>query len=196
MYTAFPEPVSPIPGGPDLRELIRILQRLIFFAQSCKTPLSLQNFFFLTLPENIWTTNTLEQYPVIPNPPPPIANYKGDVDASDRATTKNEGELNKKTFYECINMNAALVTHFLSLVNPTFKTCYELTQLSYPNSPFLNLFDFFMRKYKRCDEQDRAHNKLLMHDKWTPTDEFEKLVTQMNTGVMYAQYVDHPIPDQ
>ena len=51
-----------------------------------------------------------------------------------------------------------------------------------------------MRKYKRSNEQGRAHNKLLMHAKWTPTDGLEKLVTQINTGVMYAQYVDHPIP--
>ena len=57
-------------------------------------------------------------------------------------------------------------------------------------------FDFFMQKYKRSNEQERAHNKLLMHAKWTPTDGFEKLVTQINIGVMYAQYVDRPIPDQ
>ena len=93
-------------------------------------------------------------------------------------------------------MNAALVTSFLSLINSTFKTCYELTQLSYPNSPFLNVFDLFMRKYKRSNEQDRSQNKLLMHAEWTPTDGFEKLVTQINIGVMYAQNVDHPIPDQ
>ena len=53
-----------------------------------------------------------------------------------------------------------------------------------------------MRKYKRSNEQYRAHNKLLMHSEWTPTGGFEKLVTQINIGVMYAQYVDHPIPDQ
>ena len=93
-------------------------------------------------------------------------------------------------------MNAAHVTRFLSLINPTFKNCYELTQLSYPNAPFLNVLDFFVRKYKRSNEQDRAHNKLLMHAEWTPTDGFEKLVTQINIGVMYAQYVDHPISDQ
>ena len=56
-------------------------------------------------------------------------------------------------------MNAALVTRFLSLINPTFKTCYELTQLSYPNAPFLNVFNLFMRKYKISNDQDRAHNK-------------------------------------
>ena len=93
-------------------------------------------------------------------------------------------------------MNAALVNRVLSLINPKFKTCDELTQLSYPNAPFLNFFDFFMRKYKRSNEQYRAHNKLLMHDEWTPTDGFKKLVTQINIGVMYAQYVYHPIPDQ
>ena len=93
-------------------------------------------------------------------------------------------------------MNAALVTPFLSLINPTFKTCYELIKLSYSNAPFLNVFELFMRKYKRINEQDRAHNKLLMNAKWTPSDGFEKLVTQINIGVMYAQYVDHPIPDQ
>ena len=27
-------------------------------------------------------------------------------------------------------------------------------------------------------------------------DGFEKLVTQINIGVMYAQYINHPIPDQ
>ena len=37
---------------------------------------------------------------------------------------------------------------------------------------------------------------ILMHVEWTPTDGFEKLVTQINIGVMYAQYVDHPIPEQ
>ena len=137
-----------------------------------------------------------EQYPVLPNPPPPIANYEGSVDASDSATTKSEWELSKKTFDECTNMNAALVTQFLSLIKPTFKTCYKLTQLSYPNAPFLNFFDFLMRKYKRSNEHDRAQNKLLMHAEWTPTDGFEKLVTQINIGVMYTQYVDHPIPYQ
>ena len=196
MYAAFPEPVSPIPGEPDVQELIRILQHLMFWAQSCKTPLSLQNILFLTLPENIWNANTQEQYPVLTNPPPPIANYEGSVDVSDRATTKAEWGLIKKTFDECINMNASLVTRFLSLINPTFKTCYELTQLSYPNASFLTVFDFFIRKYKRSNEQDRARNNLLMHSEWKPKDGFEKLATQINIGVMYAQYVDHPIPYQ
>ena len=93
-------------------------------------------------------------------------------------------------------MNAALVTRFLSLINPTFKTCYELTQLSYPNVPFLNVFDFFMRKYKRSNEQDRAHNKILMHAERTPTYRFEKLFTHISIGVMYTQYVNHTILDQ
>ena len=136
------------------------------------------------------------KYPVLPNPPPPIANYNGSIDASDRATTKAEWELSKKTFDECINMNSALVTRFLSLINPTFRTCYELTQLSYPNEPFLNVFDLFMQKYRRSNEQDRAHNKLLMYAEWTPTDGFKKLATKINIGVMYPQYLDHPIPDQ
>ena len=35
-----------------------------------------------------------------------------------------------------------------------------------------------------------------MHAEWTPTDGFERLVTQINIGVMYAQYVDHTIPDK
>ena len=35
-----------------------------------------------------------------------------------------------------------------------------------------------------------------MHAKLTPTDGFEKLVTQINMSVMYAQYINHPIPDQ
>ena len=35
-----------------------------------------------------------------------------------------------------------------------------------------------------------------MHAEWTPTDGFKKPVTQINIGVMYAQYVNHPIPDQ
>ena len=93
-------------------------------------------------------------------------------------------------------MNAAMVTRLLSLINLTFKTCYKLTQLSYPNAPFLNVFYLFMRKYKRINEEYRAHNKLLMHADWTPTDGFEKLVTKINIRVMYAQYVDHLILDQ
>ena len=137
---------TPIPGKPDVRELIQILQHLMFCAQSCKTPISLQIILFLTLPENIWIANTREKYPILPKPPPPIANYEGSVYASDRDTTKSELELSKKTFGEWINTNAALVTRFLLLTNPTFKTCYELTQLIYPNAPLLNVFDFFMRK--------------------------------------------------
>ena len=82
-----------------------------------------------------------EKYPFLPNPPPPITNYEGSLDASDRATTKAERELSKKTFEECINMNAALVNRFLSLINPTFITCYKLTQLSYPSAPFLDVLN-------------------------------------------------------
>ena len=100
MYAAFPEPVSPIPGEPDVRELIQIFQHLMFCAKSCKTPLSFQKFFFLTPPEHIWTTNTREKHPVLLNPPPPIANYEGSEDASYRATTKAEWELRKKKFDE------------------------------------------------------------------------------------------------
>ena len=54
-------------------------------------------FLFLTLPENIWIANTQEKYPVLTKPPPPIENYEGSVDASDRATTKVEWEISKKT---------------------------------------------------------------------------------------------------
>ena len=100
MYAAFPEPVSPIPGKPDVRELIRILQHLMFCAQSCNTTLSLQKTLFLTFPENIWIANTREKYPVLLNPLPPIVNYEVSVDASDRSTTKSEWELSKKTFDE------------------------------------------------------------------------------------------------
>ena len=139
IYAAFPEPVSLLTGKPDVRELIRILQQLILCAQYCKAPLSLQIVLFLTLPENILIVNTREKYPVLPNPPPPIANYNRSIDASDRATTKEEWELSKKTFDECINMNSALVTRFLSFINPTFKTYDELIQLSNPNAPFLNV---------------------------------------------------------
>ena len=53
-----------------------------------------------------------------------------------------------------------------------------------------------MQIYKRNNEQERAQNELLMHAEWTFTYGFEKLVTQINIGVMYAQYIDHPIPDQ
>ena len=81
-------------------------------------------------------------------------------------------------------MNAALLSRFLSLINPTFKKCYELTQLSYPNATFLNVFDFFIQKYKRSNEQDRAHNKLLIHAEWTPPDGFEELITEINIGMM------------
>ena len=35
-----------------------------------------------------------------------------------------------------------------------------------------------------------------MHAEWAPTYGFEKLVTQINIGVMYAQNVNHPIPYQ
>ena len=35
-----------------------------------------------------------------------------------------------------------------------------------------------------------------MHAEWKPTDGFEKLVTHIKIGVMYAEYVNHPIPDQ
>ena len=96
----------------------------MFCSQSFKTPLSLKIFLFFTLPENIWTANTREKYPVLLNPPPPIANYRGNINVIKRATTKAEWELSKKHFDESINMNAAMVTRFLYLINPTFKTCY------------------------------------------------------------------------
>ena len=35
-----------------------------------------------------------------------------------------------------------------------------------------------------------------MHAEWKPTDRLEKLVTQINIGVIYAQYVNYLIPDQ
>jgi hypothetical protein len=55
-----------------------------------------------------------------------------------------------------------------------------------PNTVFLHMFDWFIKKYGITTAEEREDNRKRMAADWQPTDGFEQLVTRLFLGAAYA----------
>ena len=69
MLVTFPTPVLGITGDPTLHELIRIIKHLMECSQKIETDTSPLNYLFLVLESDLYTTHTVDRYPVVPAHP-------------------------------------------------------------------------------------------------------------------------------
>ena len=204
MTAAFPDAVPGITGEPSLQELIRVLKHLIVCSQSHETQGNNNlNLLHVCLPNHLYErylTDPVNQ--AYPQPIPHPGNsptFTPEVQGGNSVRWNQEKitwEYNKIIFDDERTMNAALIDRFLYLLTPTYRAEFADARIANPNMTFQNAFHFFNEKYGTSTEVDREENKSKMKQQWQPQDGFEKLIRQIEDGVLYAYFSDYPINDK
>ena len=140
MIAAFPAAISPVIGEPNARELIRVLRHLIQCAQSHNVDYCRQNLLFLCVPENAWPHFSADDWPDRPTDPGPCPIFLDTNTVSQNANARNAWDYAKMCHQDCMQMNAALVERFLSLVEPQY--CDEVND-ELVNNPGVEFIEFF-----------------------------------------------------
>ena len=161
MLATFPAPVLEITGEPTLRELIRIIKHLMECSQKVETDISPLNYLFLVLESDLYATHTAEIYPSVPNHPGRTPVYVEPSTAGARANLKQEWEYALMRHNNCLNMNAALKSRFLSLIDANIVDTYKSAAgIMSPNCSYISLLAWFTTQYATSNESDRSQNKV------------------------------------
>jgi hypothetical protein len=92
-------------------------------------------------------------------------------------------------------MNAALADVFLTSLPKSIRDGYDLIRMASPNTVFLHMFDWFIKKYGTTTAEEREENRKRMAADWHPADGFEQLVTRLFLGAAYASAARYPMED-
>jgi hypothetical protein len=94
--------------------------------------------------------------------------------------------LAKKTRADIVTMNTALSDVFLTNLPKLIRDGYDPICMGSPNTVFLHMFDWFIKKYGITTAEEREENQQQMATDWQPTNGFEQLVMQLFLGASYA----------
>ena len=195
MITAFPEAVSKVNGAPNLREIIRVMHHLMQCSQSHTSDASTLGLLFACLPQIIWSAYSQDAYPQDPQDP-------GAVLTIDEAWTPNEvlnykaqWEHAKKRYEDFKTMNSALTDRFCSLIGQEYTADFTHMRISHPDIQFRSCLMYFLGKYGKTNETERAENKQRIRQQWTLQDGWERLQKQLNEGSIFGLFADQPIPE-
>ena len=148
MLATFPAPMLGITGEPTLRELIRIIKHLMEFSQKVKSDILPLNYLFLVLESDLYATHTADPYPAVPAHPGHMPVYVDPSMAGERANIKQEWEYALMRHNNCLNMNAALKSCFLSLIDSNIVDTYKnVAGILNPNCAYIQLLDWFTTRY-------------------------------------------------
>ena len=187
MLTTFSAPVQGITGEPSLLELIRLIKHLMECSQKVKTDISPLNYLFLVLESGLYATHTADIYPTVPEHPGRTPGYVDPSMAGERANLKQEWEYALMWHNNCLNMNAALKSRLLSLIDANIVDTYKSAAgILAPNCAYIELLAWFATRYAISNEADCSQNKVQMESPWNPGNGFETLITQINKGIIFA----------
>ncbi len=90
-------------------------------------------------------------------------------------------------------MNSALADVFLANLPKSIRDGYNPIRMGSPNTVFLHMFDWFIKKYGVTTAEEREENRKRMAADWQPTDAFEQLVTRLFLGAAYVSAARYPM---
>jgi hypothetical protein len=94
----------------------------------------------------------------------------------------------------CLNINAALKSRFLSLIDANIVDTYKSAAgILAPNCAYIELLAWFTTQHETSNKADCNQTKVQMESPWNPGDGFETLITQINEGIIFADIVGYPI---
>jgi hypothetical protein len=101
----------------------------------------------------------------------------------------------QETRADIVTMSAALSDVFLANLPKLNCNGYDPICMGLPNTVFLHMFDWFIKKYGDTTAEEREENQQRMAANWQPTNGFEQLVTQLFLGASYASAARYPIEE-
>jgi hypothetical protein len=164
MKTAFPTAPEPLQGIPTLQSLIELMLHMCRCAQTHKTPTSKDmNMLFCAAAPDLYAFFTKEAYPKeffpFPKEVEEVPDFENCTDNNQHETLRLMHALAKKTRADIITMNAALLDVFLSNLPKLIHDGYDLICMGLPNTVFLHMFDWFIKKYGIATAEEREENQ-------------------------------------
>ena len=90
-------------------------------------------------------------------------------------------------------MNAALSNVFLANLPKAICQAYKPICMKQPNTVFLHVFNWFIKKYGKTTTKDCEDNRQQMAANWHPSDGFEPLATRLFIITSYRSAACYPI---
>jgi hypothetical protein len=163
MKTAFPTAPEPVQGIPTLQSLIELMLHMCWCAQTHKTPASKDmNMLFCATVPDLFAFFTKEAYPneffPFPKEVEEVPDFTNCTDDNQRETLKLTHALARKTRADIITMNAALSDVFLANLPKLIRNGYDSIRMGSPNTVFLHMFQWFIKKYGITAAEEREEN--------------------------------------
>ncbi len=92
-----------------------------------------------------------------------------------------------------ITMNSALADVFLTNLPKAIHETNKPIRMKNPNTVFLHMFEWFIKKYGKTTTKDCKANWQRMAAEWHPANGFEPLMTRLFIGASYTSAVKYPI---
>ncbi len=164
MKAAFPTAPEPVQGIPMLQSLIELMLHICRCAQTHETPASKDmNMLFCAAAPDLNAFFTKEAYPKTFFPFPKeieeVPDFNNCTDDNQRETLKSTHALAKKTRADIVTMNAALSDVFLANLPKLICDGYDPICMGSPNTVFLHMFDWFIKKYGVRTAEEREENQ-------------------------------------
>jgi hypothetical protein len=163
MKTAFPTVPEPVQGIPTLQSLIELMLHTCRCAQTHKTPASKDmNMLFCAAAPDLYALFTKEAYPKeffpFPKEVEEVPDFKNCTNNNQCETLKSTHALAKKTRADIVTMSAALLGVFLANLPTLICDGYDSIRMGSPNTVFLHMFDWFIKKCGIKMAEEREEN--------------------------------------
>jgi hypothetical protein len=163
MKAAFPTAPEPVQGIPMLQSLIELMLHMCRCAQTHKTPvLKDMNMLFCAAAPDLYAFFTKEAYPTtffpFPKEVEEVLDFNNCTNNNQHETLKPMHALAKKTRADIVTMNAALSDVFLANLPNSIRDGYNPIRMGSPNTVFLHMFDWFIKKYGVITAKEREEN--------------------------------------
>jgi hypothetical protein len=148
------------------------------------------NMLFCTAAPDLYAFFTKEAYPstffLFLKEVEEVPDFNNCMDDNQHKMLKLTHALAKKTRADINTMNAALSDVFLANLPKSIHNSYDPICMGSPNTVFLHMFDWFIKKYCVATAKEREENRQQMAADWQPTNGFEQLVTRLFLSALYA----------
>ena len=187
--------LPPIPGRPNLYELLRVLKFICRNSQTTKSCLGPLGYLFVALPLEHYVRFTTTPL-VIPGNTPSLPNFLPGMNAGQREQVRLNWIAHKAENNNIANMNEALTSVFLEAIGTTYKKHLENDLVGRVTSNFWEIFNTFLTKYGKIKPMDLENNLIRMKKDWDPSSPIEDLFAQINDANEYSIFAQHPYGDR
>jgi hypothetical protein len=135
------------------------------------------NMLFCATAPDLYAFFTKEAYPKeffqFPKEVEEVPYFKNCTDGNQREMLKLTHALARKTRADIITINTALSDVFLANLPKSIRDGYDPICMGLPNTVFLHMFQWFIKKYGFTTAEEREENRQLMAADWQPANGFE-----------------------